>query len=196
MSDSYPAQWAGRTAIVTLPQHVGECNASRIRDQLLLVINRGATELVADMTGTVWRDQEGAAAAAHAYQRAPPRNYLRARLEPQLNRHTEIGTGTMISYNATDSRETGNWPQVRSGPLMVGGVLIGIGAVVAIAGVAVAGTHLTAATRAWIKELETPPGQLARLKWEQARSAAAAGAAGWRDHPNAKIGLARRASSA
>ena len=101
----------------------------------------------------------------------------------------------MVSYNATDSRPTGNWPQVRSGPLVMGGVLIGIGAVVAMAGVAVAGTHLAAATRAWIKELETPPGQLARLKWEQARSAAAAGAASWRDHPNAKIGLARRTSS-
>jgi hypothetical protein len=66
---------------------------------------------------------------------------------------------------------------------------------VAMAGAAVAGAHLAAATRAWIKELETPPGQLARLKWEQARAAAASGAASWRDHPNAKVGLARRASS-
>jgi hypothetical protein len=96
----------------------------------------------------------------------------------------------------TDSQPTRNWPQVRSGPLVVGGILIGIGAVVAMAGAAVAGTHLAAATRAWIKELETPPGQLARLKWEQAKTAAASGAATWRDHPNAKIGLARRNSSA
>ena len=101
----------------------------------------------------------------------------------------------MAYDHATDSQRTGNWPQVRSGPLLVGGILIGIGAVVAMAGVAVAGTHVAAATRAWIKDLETPPGQLARLKWEQARAAAVSGAATWRDHPNAKIGLARRAPS-
>ena len=103
--------------------------------------------------------------------------------------------GAMAYDDATDSQPTGNWPQVRSGPLVMGGILIGIGAVVAMAGVAVAGTHLVAATRAWIKELETPPSQLARLKWEQAKSAAVSGAATWRDHPNAKVGLARRASS-
>jgi hypothetical protein len=97
----------------------------------------------------------------------------------------------MAYDDVTDSQPAGNWPQVRSGPLVVGGILIGIGAMVAMAGVAVAGTHLAAATRAWIKDLETPPGQLARLKWEQARHAAGA----WRDHPNAKVGLARRASS-
>jgi hypothetical protein len=101
----------------------------------------------------------------------------------------------MAYDDVTDSQPAGNWPQVRSGPLVVGGILIGIGAMVAMAGVAVAGTHLVAATRAWVKDLETPPGQLARLKWEQARSAAVSGAATWRDHPNAKVGLARRASS-
>ena len=91
---------------------------------------------------------------------------------------------------------TANWPEVRSGPLVVGGILIGIGAVVAMAGVAVAGTHVVAATRAWINELETPPGQLAMLKWEQAKTAAAAGAASWQGHPNAKVRLVRRTSSA
>jgi hypothetical protein len=101
----------------------------------------------------------------------------------------------MAYDDTTDSRPTGNWPQVRSGPLVVGGILIGIGAVAAMAGAAVAGTHLAAATRAWIKDLETPPSQLARLKWEQAKAAAASGAAAWQDHPNAKIGLARRSSS-
>jgi hypothetical protein len=65
-----------------------------------------------------------------------------------------------------------------------------------MAGVAVAGTHVVAATRAWINELETPPGQLAMLKWEQAKTAAAAGAASWQGHPNAKVRLVRRTSSA
>jgi hypothetical protein len=101
----------------------------------------------------------------------------------------------MAYDDVTDSQPAGNWPQVRSGPLIVGGILVGIGAMVAMAGMAVAGAHLAAATRAWVRDLETPPGQLARLKWEQARSAAVSGAATWRDHPNAKVGLARRASS-
>jgi hypothetical protein len=101
----------------------------------------------------------------------------------------------MAYDDITDSQPVGNWPQVRSGPLVLGGILIGIGAVVAMAGAAVAGAHLAAATRSWIKDLETPPGQLARLKWQQARAAAASGAASWRDHPNAKVGLARRSSS-
>jgi hypothetical protein len=102
----------------------------------------------------------------------------------------------MANDNGTDSQPAGAWPQVRSGPLVVGGILIGIGAVAALAGMAVAGTHLVAATRAWVNELETPPGELARLKWEQAKTAAVSGAATWRDHPNAKVGLVRRRSSA
>ena len=102
----------------------------------------------------------------------------------------------MANDNNTASLTPENWPQVRSGPLMVGGILIGIGAVVAVAGLAVAGTHVAAATRAWIRELETPPGELARLKWEQAKTAAASGAATWRDHPNAKTRLVRRDAAA
>ena len=102
----------------------------------------------------------------------------------------------MAIDNETTRRPTADWPRVRSGPLVAGGTLIGIGAAVAMAGVAVAGTHVVAATRAWIKELETPPGELARLRWEQAKTAAAAGAATWRKHPNAQVRLVRRASSA
>ncbi len=104
-----------------------------------------------------------------------------------------IGKGTMVNDDET-ARRPANWPQVRSGPLMVGGILIGIGAVVALAGAAVAGTHVVAATRAWIEDLETPPDQLARLKWEQAKAAAVAGASTWRGHPNAQVRLVRRAS--
>jgi hypothetical protein len=101
----------------------------------------------------------------------------------------------MATDNQTTNRPAGDWPQVRSGPLVAGGILIGIGAVVAMAGTAIAGTHLIAATRAWLSELETPPAELARLRWEQAKTAAAAGAATWRGHPNAHARLARRASS-
>jgi hypothetical protein len=109
---------------------------------------------------------------------------------------TDTGQVIMTNANETTRRPTADWPRVRSGPLVAGGVLAGIGAVAAIAGAAIVGTHVVAATRAWIKELETPPDQLARLRWEQAKAAAAAGASSWRGHPNATVRLVRRDSPA
>src|SRR6202050_567094 len=99
-----------------------------------------------------------------------------------------------MANTATNYQPAGAWPKLESGPLIAGGILIGIGAVAALAGLAVAGSHVVAATRAWIKELEVPPGQLARLKWEQAKSAAASGASTWREHPHAQLRLVRRAA--
>jgi len=95
---------------------------------------------------------------------------------------------------ASSSEQPGAWPQVQSGPLVTGGVLIGVGALIALAGAAVAGGHVISAVRAWVNELETPPSELARLKWEQAKSAANSGASTWREHPNAKVGITRRSS--
>ena len=92
----------------------------------------------------------------------------------------------------TNSQPAGTWPELQSGPLITGGVLIGIGAVVGLVGLAVAGAHVVAATRAWVRELEIPPSELARLKWEQAKTAAATGVSTWREHPNAKARLVRR----
>lgn len=99
-----------------------------------------------------------------------------------------------MAFTAANGRPARNWPQVKSGPLVLGASLVGAGALLAIAGFAVAGSHLVSATRQWSRELETPPGQLARLKWQQAKSAAAAGADHWRSHPNAKVGLNKRAA--
>ncbi len=100
-----------------------------------------------------------------------------------------------MANNETNSQSTGAWPELQSGPLIAGGVLIGIGAVVGLVGLAIAGGHVVAATRAWVKELEIPPSELARLKWEQAKTAAASGASTWREHPNAKARLVRRQRS-
>jgi anti-sigma B factor antagonist len=63
-------RWSGRQVIVTLPQHMHESNAGQIREELLLVINRGATELIADLTDTDSCDHAGADAVVRAYQRA------------------------------------------------------------------------------------------------------------------------------
>jgi hypothetical protein len=101
----------------------------------------------------------------------------------------------MANEDETVGGLVADWPELQSGPLIAGGILIGVGALVALAGTAVAGAHVAAAIRAWIKDLETPPGQLATLKWEQAKTAAAAGAASWRKHPNAQVRLVRRAAA-
>jgi hypothetical protein len=107
----------------------------------------------------------------------------------------DIGKGAMANA-ATNNQPAATWPELNSGPLITGGVLIGLGAVVALAGLAIAGSHVVAATRAWIQELEIPPGELAKLKWEQAKSAASSGASTWREHPHAQARLVRRASAA
>jgi hypothetical protein len=100
-----------------------------------------------------------------------------------------------MANTATNYQPAGAWPKLESGPLIAGGILVGIGAVVALAGLTVAGSHVVAATRAWVKELETPPSQIAKLKWEQAKTAAVSGANTWREHPNAKVGLVRRSAN-
>jgi hypothetical protein len=100
-----------------------------------------------------------------------------------------------MAYNATNNQPSVTWPQLESRPLLAGGILVGIGAVVALAGLTVAGSHVFAATRAWVNELETPPSEIARLKWEQAKTAAISGANTWRQHPNAKVRVLPRGSN-
>jgi anti-sigma B factor antagonist len=68
--DLYPVEWAGTQAVVTLPEHIGISNAGQVREELLSVINRGATTLIADMTATVSCDHAGAEAMIRARQRA------------------------------------------------------------------------------------------------------------------------------
>jgi hypothetical protein len=118
------------------------------------------------------------------------------RQEDVLVEQVDIGRDPMVSDGETASMSGTDWPQVRSGPLVVGGILIGLGAMAAIAGVAIAGKHLIEATRVWVNELETPPDQFAKLRWEQAKAAASAGQAAWRKHPNAKVRLVRSGNSA
>jgi anti-sigma B factor antagonist len=60
----------GRQAVVTLPGHIDASNAGQVSEQLLSVINRGATELIADMTATASCDHAGADAVVRVYQRA------------------------------------------------------------------------------------------------------------------------------
>jgi hypothetical protein len=72
-------------------------------------------------------------------------------------------------------------PEFQTSPLITGAALVGAGAMIALVGLAVGGSHLLAATRRWIQAMEVPPSEVARLKWTQARTAAVAGTAAWRN---------------
>jgi len=82
---------------------------------------------------------------------------------------------------STSTQRSGSWPEVRTGPIITGGALFAAGALIALAGLAVGGTHLFSATRQWIREMEVPPTEQARIKWAQAKTAAAAGTAAWQN---------------
>src|SRR6266536_3589721 len=68
--EPYPVLWAGQRAVVVLPDRMDLSNAAEIRSELLAVVNRGATVMIADMSATVCCDHSGAEALARAYQRA------------------------------------------------------------------------------------------------------------------------------
>lgn len=68
--EPYPVLWTGQRAVVVLPDHMDVSNAADIRSELLSVINRGPTTLIADMSATASCDHSGADAVARAYQRA------------------------------------------------------------------------------------------------------------------------------
>jgi hypothetical protein len=78
-------------------------------------------------------------------------------------------------------------PQVRSGPLLSGAALVGVGGLIALVGVAIGGFHLLSAVRQWVGEMEVPPSELAKQKLAQAKAAASAastaGAGAWQNGP-------------
>ena len=73
--DIEPVQWADQQAVVALPTHVDASNAGQIREELLSVINGGATALIADMSATISCDHAGADAVVCAFQRARYQRY-------------------------------------------------------------------------------------------------------------------------
>jgi hypothetical protein len=89
---------------------------------------------------------------------------------------------------SSSTEQSSSWPELRTGPMITSAALFGAGALIALAGLAVGGSHLFSATRRWIREMETPPSEQARIKWAQAKTAAAAGAAAWQNGVSAQQG--------
>jgi hypothetical protein len=73
--------------------------------------------------------------------------------------------------------------QLNRNLLVGGGVLVALGGLLGFTGMALVSSALISATRQWVDHLEQPPSEMARRRWEQAKAAASAGAAAWRDNP-------------
>jgi hypothetical protein len=64
--------------------------------------------------------------------------------------------------------------------LVIGGaVLVGIGGSLAATGVLLGTTAIASAMRQWVRQLDQPPSEMAKQKWNQARAATQAGAKAW-----------------
>jgi hypothetical protein len=88
---------------------------------------------------------------------------------------------------SANSQSKRNVPEFSTGPLITAAGLIGGGAMLALAGLAIGGAHLFSATQRWVQEMDVPPSEVAKLKWAQARTAAAAGTAAWRNGVSAGV---------
>jgi hypothetical protein len=81
--------------------------------------------------------------------------------------------------------------QLNTTPVIIGAVLVSVGAVIGVTGILIGGSAVLSATRGWLRELEVPPGEVARQKWDQTRAAATAGVAAWQQHNGAPASGAR-----
>jgi hypothetical protein len=87
----------------------------------------------------------------------------------------------LMSHNASPEGR-----QLNRRRLVGGGLLVGVGGLLGVTGMVLVGSALLSATRQWVQQLEQPPSEMARRKWQQAKVAAAAGAQAWRNGPQTR----------
>jgi len=68
--EHYPVLWIGQAAVVTLPAEIDVTNAGTVQEELLSVMNQGATLLIADMSKTNFCDSAGVSALVRTFRRA------------------------------------------------------------------------------------------------------------------------------
>ena len=111
----------------------------------------------------------------HSFGMTPPRRPARSigsRADPDRRRRTPMTTARATNAG---SRSTAR--------LLVGGaVLISVGAVIGMVGGLATSVAVIQAARTWVRQLDEPPSVTARRRLAQAKTAANAGAQGWRDH--------------
>ena len=70
--------------------------------------------------------------------------------------------------------------EINRGVLVSGAVLVGVGGLLGATGVLLGTYAILSATRQWMKQLETPPSEMALQKLHQAKVASSAAAEAWR----------------
>jgi hypothetical protein len=93
----------------------------------------------------------------------------------------EIKEGHMTGTDMNNGQSSSSAFQLKSGSLILGAALIGSSCVLGLTGLTICASTVIAATRKWIKQMDVPPSELARLKWAQAKAATAAGTSAWHD---------------
>jgi anti-sigma B factor antagonist len=68
--DRLPVLWSGSVAVVRMPEEIDITIADEVREELLAVLNKGASALVVDMTRTTFCDSSGVSALIRARRRA------------------------------------------------------------------------------------------------------------------------------
>ena len=81
----------------------------------------------------------------------------------------------------TDRRTDPSLQDLNRELLIGGAVMLAVASVAGMAGFAMVGAALIAASRRWYRRADLSPQQLANLKWQQAKAAMGAGAGAWRD---------------
>ena len=76
--------------------------------------------------------------------------------------------------------------QVDRGLVVGGAVLVGLGGLLGFGGMVLLGSAVVSASRRWMRQLDRPPAETVKLKWQQARAATAAGADAWRSRSPAR----------
>jgi anti-sigma B factor antagonist len=66
----HPVLWIGKTAVMTMPAEIDITNADQVREDLLSVLNQGATLLIADLSRTAFCDSAGVSALVRGFRRA------------------------------------------------------------------------------------------------------------------------------
>ena len=74
-----------------------------------------------------------------------------------------------------------SFQDIPRGMLAAAALLIGLASLIGLAGLATVAAALATAGRRWYARADLAPADLARLKWEQAKSAAAASSGAWRE---------------
>jgi hypothetical protein len=103
------------------------------------------------------------------------------RIDQGLFRDGKPSSGSRQGGDSVTDQASQAGIQLNRRLLAGGGALVGIGALLGLGGVLLLSTAFVSATRQWVNQLERPPSETAKLRWQQARAAAAAGAEAWRN---------------